>query len=97
MRLTASELRENLDDVLDEVLSTGVPAEIEHRGQTLKIVAEVRPSKLDRLVPRPGFFTADPEETARIGWTVDGRWYVKPESSMLGPDDSNLAPHGSRV
>lgn len=96
MALTASKLRENIYNILDEVLETGVPVEIERNGRKLRIVAEEPPSKLDRLVSRPDFFTADPDETARIGWTMDGEWFIKPESSVLGPGDSNLNPDGTR-
>jgi len=65
--IKTSALRENLYRILDEVLETGVPLEIEHRGKILRIVpAEVR-SKLDNLRPRPHLLT-DPEELVHLDW-----------------------------
>jgi hypothetical protein len=40
MVVTASELRMNIYRLLDQVLETGVPLEIERKGRTLQIVAE---------------------------------------------------------
>lgn len=39
MPLTASKLRENIYRVLDQVLETGEPVEIERNGRRLRIVA----------------------------------------------------------
>ena len=39
-RLTASKLRANVYRVLDQVLETGVPVEIERHGRRLRIIAE---------------------------------------------------------
>jgi len=47
MSLTA--LRGKLFKVVDEVIRTGIPAEIERKGQRVKIVLDVKKSKLDNL------------------------------------------------
>lgn len=52
MKITASQLRANIDRVLDQVAQTGEPLEIEREGQLLRIVAVAAPRKLDRLVRR---------------------------------------------
>ena len=39
MAITASKLRENVYNILDQVLETGVPVEIERGGHPLRIVA----------------------------------------------------------
>jgi len=49
MSLTA--LRNQLFKVVDEVIKTGIPAEIERNGHRLKIVLEEKKSKLDNLKP----------------------------------------------
>lgn len=49
MSLTA--LRNKLFKVVDEVIKTGIPAEIERNGHRLKIVLEEKKSKLDNLKP----------------------------------------------
>jgi antitoxin (DNA-binding transcriptional repressor) of toxin-antitoxin stability system len=69
MVVTASELRQNIYRLLDEVLETGVPLEIERKGRRLRIVAEEPPSKLDRLVPHPDFLVGDPEDFVHIDWS----------------------------
>ena len=49
MSLTA--LRNQLFKVVDGVIKTGIPAEIERNGHRLKIVLEEKRSKLDNLKP----------------------------------------------
>ncbi len=74
MKLTASRLRENIYKILDQVLETGIPVEIERSGKLLKIVPVVAPrkSKLDRLEDHPGFLVTDPEELVHVDWS--GEW-----------------------
>lgn len=71
MRLKASKLRENIYRILDQVLETGVPVEIERRGKLLKIVCEEPPSKLGRLQPRD-YLRTPPEELVHLDWS--GEW-----------------------
>ncbi len=70
MRLTASKLRENIYQVLDQALETGVPVEILRKGSVLRIVPEKRPSKLARLKKRTGF-DGDPDEIAGMDWSAE--------------------------
>lgn len=49
MSLTA--LRNKLFKVVDEIIKTGIPAEIERNGYRLLIVLEEKKSKLDNLKP----------------------------------------------
>ncbi|MFV2069001.1 MAG: hypothetical protein ACC645_18700 [Pirellulales bacterium] len=74
MSLTASKLRENIYKILDSVLETGVPVEIERSGRVLKIVcADDAPrSKLDNLEEHPGFLLCEPEDLVHIDWS--GQW-----------------------
>ena len=72
MAIKASALRENIYRLLDEVLETGVPIEIERRGKLLKISAAERPSRLDNLRPRPYLLT-DPEELVHLDWSEEWR------------------------
>ncbi len=69
--LTASKLRENIYKILDQVLDSGVPAEIERSGKRLRIVpVDSAPSeKLDCLVKRSGVFACDPEELVHVDWS----------------------------
>jgi len=72
VRLTASRLRQDIYRILDEVLETGVPVEIERRGKVLRIVPPQDCSKLDSL-PRRDYMETDPEEIVHIDWSETWR------------------------
>lgn len=72
MILTASKLRENIYRVLDQVLETGEPVEIERNGRRLRIVADDQPSRLDHLVRRPDIVAGDSEDFVHLDWS--GEW-----------------------
>ena len=67
MRVTASKLRANIYNILDETLKTGVPVEVVRKGRVLKIVPESKPSKLSRLKKR-NYFVGDSDDVLRIDW-----------------------------
>ncbi len=69
MAMSASELRQNIYRLLDEVLETGVPLEIERKGQRLRIVPEERVSKLDRIVGREDYLIGDPDDIIHMDWS----------------------------
>jgi hypothetical protein len=71
-RYTASELRADVYRVLDSVLETGVPVEIERKGRVLKIVEDRPGSKLSKLVRRP-YLQGQPEDIIHIDWSQDWR------------------------
>ncbi len=72
MALTASKLREDVYRILDQILETGVPVEIERRGQLLKIVPVEARKRLDNLTERPEFLRCDPEDIVSLDWS--GEW-----------------------
>jgi hypothetical protein len=53
--LTASKLRENIYRILDEILETGIPVEIERKGRILRIVPAQPPKALDLVWTRDLF------------------------------------------
>jgi antitoxin (DNA-binding transcriptional repressor) of toxin-antitoxin stability system len=67
MRVSATTLRQNLYQILDEVLDKGIPVEIKRKGQILKIVPEKPKSKLDNLEPHDTI-VGDPESIITIDW-----------------------------
>lgn len=71
MALKASSLRKNLYRILDQVLETGVPVEVQHQGKILRIGPVELRSKLDNLKPRP-YLLSDPEELVHLDWL--GEW-----------------------
>ena len=66
MPLTVSKFRENIYRILDQVLETGVPVEIERHGKLLKIVPTEMPKKLDSLIDRKDFLRGDPEDIVHL-------------------------------
>lgn len=73
MALTASKLRANVYRLLDEVLETGEPLEIERNGEILVIAPKEkkRGSKLENLPRRKGFIIGDPDELIHIDWSSE--------------------------
>jgi hypothetical protein len=67
MRITASKLRENIYQILDEAITTGMPVEVIRKGTVLRIVPEKRVSKLSRLKKRKGFH-GNPDDVISIDW-----------------------------
>jgi hypothetical protein len=68
---TASKLRANVYRMLDEVLETGQPLEIERNGRTLVIAPKEQQSIWDRLPRREGFIVGDPDELIHIDWSSE--------------------------
>lgn len=73
MPLTATELRGNIYKILDQVIESGIPVEIERRGTILKIVPAVPRNKLDNLKPRDDYLQVDPEELVHLDWYEEWR------------------------
>jgi len=67
MRVTASKLRSDIYNILDQALKTGVPVEVVRKGRVLKIVPETKPSKLSRLKKRNAI-VGDPEDLVHMDW-----------------------------
>ena len=66
MAITASDLRQDIYRILDSVLDSGQPVEVERRGRRLKIAAVAPVSKLSRLVPQTKFLRGDPDAIVSI-------------------------------
>jgi hypothetical protein len=66
--ITATELRSNIYNILDEILATGIPVEINKGGKRLKVIAVDQPNKLDNLIARPEAITGDPADIVEISW-----------------------------
>lgn len=66
--LTPTELRGNIYRILEEILNTGVPVEIDKDGRKLIIAPVERADKLRKLVKRKKFIKGDPEDLVNITW-----------------------------
>jgi hypothetical protein len=66
--LTASALRADVYRVLDEVLETGQPVQIDRRGKRIVIAAAEPRSRLERLEPHD-VIVGDPEDLVHLDWS----------------------------
>lgn len=66
--ITVTRLRSDLYKVIDEVIKTGIPVEIDRNGKKVQIVAVEPKLKLDNLIKRPEVIIGDPETLVHIDW-----------------------------
>jgi hypothetical protein len=71
MKITATSLRKNLYRILDKVVATGTPVEIERNGKIIKILVEEKRSKLENLEPH-SVINGNPEDIVHMDWS--GEW-----------------------
>lgn len=71
MRVTASQLRQDIYRILDRVIETGVPVEIERQGKILRIVPPEPSSRTAHLVRRK-YLRIEPEDIVHLDWS--GEW-----------------------
>jgi prevent-host-death family protein len=69
MRVTASQLRADVYNLLDRVIETGEPLEIERNGVVVRIVPPRARDWLDRLPRRAGVVVGDPEDLVELDWS----------------------------
>jgi len=66
--IKASKLRENIYNLLDQVIETGTPLEIKRKGRTLKVILDRKTSKLANLKKRD-VMSAPPESYVHVDWS----------------------------
>ena len=66
--ITPNELRENIYQILDEILNTGVPVKINKGGRNLIIAPIKSIDKLQNLRRRKNVIKGDPEDLVHITW-----------------------------
>lgn len=72
MTVTASVLRKNIYQLLDKVLETGKPLDVQRKKGVLKIVPEQPLGKLERL-KKHNCIKGDPEDLVHSDWS--GEWH----------------------
>jgi len=77
MRVTASQLRQDIYRILDRVIETGEGIEIERKGKVLRIVPPEPARRLDRLTKHPDYIVGDPDDLVHIDWSEE--WSGEPE------------------
>ena len=71
MALKATKLRQDLYRILDEVLETGIPIEIERKGKIICLIPKEPANILDRLDEHQ-ITVGDPEDLVHVDWS--GEW-----------------------
>jgi hypothetical protein len=71
LAITASRLRADVYRLLDEILDTGQPLEIERNGKLLVISPKEETSIWDRLPRREGAIVGDPGELIHMDWSSE--------------------------
>jgi prevent-host-death family protein len=69
--ITVTELRANIYNLLEEVLTTGIPLEINKGGRKLRIMPVEKANKLHNLIWRPEVIQGDPDDLVSMQWEVN--------------------------
>ena len=80
MKVTATQLREDIYNILDRVVATGETVEVERKGVTVRIAAATKPSKLARLKKRKeSSWVGDRNDIFKIDYLEEWRkeWGIK--------------------
>lgn len=67
-KVTLTELSNNIERLLDEVLETGIPLEINKNGKLLKIVPLEKQDKLQNLTFKSDAIQGNPDDLVTISW-----------------------------
>ncbi len=72
-QVTPSQLRADVYRLVDEVLETGIPLQINRHGRRLLLVAdEPVGDRLSRIHTDPDLIVGDPEDLVHMDWS--GEW-----------------------
>ncbi len=71
MPISASRLRADIYRILDQILETGRPLEIERSGRRLKIVPVEPVLRLGSLSKHPGAVVGDPSDLVHTDWSAE--------------------------
>jgi hypothetical protein len=64
-------IEKNFLRLLDKVVKTGVPLEIERKGKRLLISPAKKHRDLDRLENHPNFVVGNPDDLVHIDWSSE--------------------------
>ena len=77
MAISATKLRADLYRLIDNVITSGVPVEVELRGKRVRIVAVEPRDKLANLVKRPGLIVGGAGRLDRATTFDAAKWRRK--------------------
>lgn len=67
-QVTHAEFIKKTEELLNEVLKTGIPLEIDKNGKFLKIVPVEKKNKLQNLTFKPDVIQGNPDDLVNISW-----------------------------
>ncbi len=70
--ISLNRFRSDTEQLLEKIIKTGMPLEIEYKGKKFIITAAERRDKLANLEPHPECISGDPEDIVHIDWS--GEW-----------------------
>lgn len=70
-QVSYKDIEEDILQVLDKVLSTGTPAQIERKGKRLLISPAEKRRELDCLEKHPEFVVGNPDDLVHIDWSSE--------------------------
>lgn len=71
MKVTLTQLRADLYKIVDQLIETGVPVEIERKGHKIQIVSVESEDKLKNLKAHPGTIIGNPEDFIHMDWSSE--------------------------
>ena len=71
MKISLTRLRADLYKIVDQVIASGIPVEVNRHGKTIKIISVDTKSKLDNLKPHPGTIIGDPNDLVHMDWSAE--------------------------
>lgn len=81
MAIKATQLRQNLYQLLDKVLEDGKPLEVERGGQILQIIPAKKRSKFEMLEDRQSI-NGDPDSLLNLDWS---EYWSEPSNVKVTP------------
>lgn len=73
MAISITELRANIYNIVDDIIKTGQPVDIERAGKKLRILSindgQNYTGKLNKLIARPEAISGSPEDFTHIDWS----------------------------
>ncbi len=70
-QVSHTNIQEDILQLLDKVVSTGVPVEIERKGKRLLISPAEKRRELDCLEKHPEFIVGNPDDLVHIDWSSE--------------------------
>jgi len=70
-QVSHTNIQEDILQLFDKVLSTGVPVEIERKGKRLLISPAEKRRELDWLENHPEFIVGNPDDLVHIDWSSE--------------------------